>query len=643
MIKPFALPIPYQRIVSLVVLAVAGLCIISAYLFYLNDIPNSLKPNLACDPVLFHIKAMIFLWWLLAMLLGLRVCKQQLAAKGYKIKLAVMLRSVLSGLVFCVSVTGYAPKDIELSTYFFIYGIAYMMLIYAFFRLPYIGNYCAPVGKCVLRLLRLPAFYWVAAAFAFVFFMAHHLSWVLFEHFPWIDDTIVQLVHAKFILQGHLIGQSQPLPRFFDMTWMINDGKWYSQYPPGHVFMLAIGLLFHHAEMVNPFLGACTCIAVWLLARELYGSYVAKIAVFLTAICSYLIIFSSEYMNNATSLLMGTLFLWAYFRVLNQRGWQYALVAGATLGYCFITRPYSAFGLAIPTALYALYLIVTQRRAYLTPMLLLAAVFSCFVAFQLYYNVITTGKALTFAYQQISGDKHNPFTSTAIHKLTPERLYKRLYLNLQRLTYFNRMLFEWPLPPLALVAMVFALRGNRRNERLLFATLASMFISVQFVLNTDIGWGPRLVYEITGVLLILCAKALSMLPALLRQCSPRRRSLAFYYGGGVMILVSFYIVSFQYNLTIPTIRELYVLNYREGNPTFYKNITNNIQLPALVFVPAEKYHFVSFTNPPDINKSIIFAIDLGQGNQGLMRQYSKRNVYIVTAKDWTGVAVKKIR
>ena len=643
MIKYFTLPTSYLRIVSIASLAIAGLHIIATYLFYLRHTVQPLKPNPDYGSLWPYIKLIIFLWWLLVILLGLRACKQQLAAKGHKMKRTIILRSLLAGVLFAISVTGYAPPEIDFSVYFFIYSIAYMMLVYIFFSLPYVGNGCAAAGKCLLRFLRLPAFYWVAAAFGFIFFMAHHLSWVLFEHFPWIDDTIVQLVHAKFILQGHLTGNSHLLPRFFDMTWMINDGKWYSQYPPGHVFLLAIGLLLHHAEMVNPFLGACTCIAVWLLAREVYGSYVAKIAVFLTAICSYLIIFSSEYMNNATSLLMGTLFLWAYFCVINQRGWPYALAAGAALGYCFITRPYSAFGLAIPAALYALCLVVTQRRTYLIPMVIIAEVFFCFVAFQLYYNMTTTGNIFTFAYQQLNGDTHNPFTSAAIHRLTPELLYERLYLNLQRLTYFNRMLFEWPLPPLALVALVYALRGNRRDERLLFATLASMFISVQFVLNTDIGWGPRLVYEIIGIFLVLCAKGLSMLPPLLRKCSPSRQPLAFYYGGGLAILVSFYVVSLQYNLTIPAIREIYVLNGREGNPAFYKNIVTKIQKPALVFVPPWTYRYVSFTNPPNINNSIIFAIDLGRSNQALVNQYSKRNIYVITTKDAVTLNIKKIR
>jgi len=615
----------------IILMAIGGIYILHAYLSYLHNTWIPFPPSPLNDISWPHIKMLIFLCWLLLLLSCLQASKTKLLITGYSVKRAVILRSSLASLIFAISVTGYEPPNIELSAYFFINAIAYGMLIYAFFSIACFRYCCAIVGKYILQLLRLPAFYWVTLAFIFVFLMAYHMSWVLFEHFPWIDDTIVQLVHAKFILQGHWFGESQFLKQFFDMKMMINDGKWYSQYPPGHVLLLAIGMALHHAEMVNPFLGACTCIAVWLLAKELYGSHVAKIAVLLTALCTYLIVFSSEYMNNATSLLTGTLFLWAYFRVLHRPGGSYALVAGAALGYCFITRPYSAFALATPAALYALYLVAVKPRSYLLPMILMAGIFAYFVIFQLYYNAVTTGDPLVFGYQILQGDKHNPFTQAAIQKLTPERLYKTLRLNLQRLNYFNRMLFEWPLPPLALVGLLFGLRGNRRDEQLLLLTLFSMFISVQFTIHEDIGWGPRLVYEISGILLVLCAKAMSLIPPLLRTLSSRRYSLGYYYGSGIMILMSFYAFSFQYNLTIPVIRDVYVLNSREGNPEFYKSIVQQIKPPALVFMPWYLYKFVSFTNPPTDSSPVVFAIDHDDYNQELMKQYPERNVYKVNA------------
>jgi hypothetical protein len=574
----------------------------------------------------------------------LRGIEKRFKNKGRAIERWLLIRTLLASLFFCISFTGYNPPNIELSFYFFANCMAYVMIFFALFSSSYMRRFCDWLGIYVRKLFKIRGIFWVLAAFIFVFSMSYHMSWTLFMHFPWIDDTIVQLVHAKFLLTGHWYGHSHPLPRFFDMTMMINNGKWYSQYPPGHVLMLAAGMALGHAEMVNPFLGACTCLAVWLLAKEVYGAHVARIAVFLTGICTYLIIFSSEYMSNATSLLTATLFFWAYFHVLHKPEKQvwFAIVAGLTLGFFFITRPYSALGLAIPSALYGLYLALRFPRRYFKPMLLVAALVSCFVLFQLYYNTVTTGDAFVFGYQKSHGNKHNPFTSEAIERYTNVEKYKYLSLNLQRLVYFNRILFEWPVPSLGLIAILWAIRGHRSDERLLMCSILSMFVSVQLIVHKDIGWGPRLVYEINGILLIFSAKALSQLPPLWRKLSNQRYPLRFYYGAGIVILTSFYTYSFQYNLKPDVIREFYVLDEREGDPEFYNAIVKNVETPALVFVPIGYYKYVSFTNPPTRTNPIIYAIDLGALNTMLIKMYRKRNVYIVVQKG-TSLTIDKVK
>ena len=618
--------------------------ILNTYLHYLNFNPLALIPDYY-NVVLSHVKLVIFLWGTLVVLLSLRDFRKRLTANGYNIRRKVMVRSIMWSLIFCISLAGYDPSDIDLTFYFFVHIMAYAMLLFVFTRFVCIDRLCSFIGVYVLRLFKTRDHYWPLAAFIFVFLMAYHMSWMLFQHFPWIDDTIVQLVHAKFILEGHLYAASPPLPQFFQMAMMINDGKWYSHYPPGHVFLLAIGLAFQHPEMVNPFLGAATCITVWLLAKEIYGAHVAKVAALLSALCTYIIIFSSEYMNNATSLLMCTLFLWAYVCLLKRPRWYFGVIAGFALGYCFITRPYTAAAFALPAAFYGMYLGLRKPRTYLLPMFLIAAVFICFAAFQLYYNSITTGDPFVFGYQKTHGDIHNPFTTDAFEKMSTKKvLYRSLGRNLQRLVYFNRILFEWPLPVMGLVAFVFALRGKRHDERLLLFTIISMMLSVQFIIHTDAGWGPRLLYEINGIFLILCAKGLCMLPPFLRCLYKRSLPLRDYYGAGLVILASFYVVAFQYNLKLATIKDFYWFHNREGNPTFYKTIVRNVHdTPALVFIPGDVYKFVSFTNPPRQNTPIVFAIDMGDDNKQLMAMAGNRHIYVVYHKDTGGYTMTKIR
>ncbi len=621
--------------ISMGLVAFFAVGILNIYLHYLNFDPLALIPT-SYNALFSHIKLIIFLWGLLAVLLGIRDFRRRFLANGYKVSRGVMLRTIVWALIFCISITGYNSPDIELTFYFFVHMMAYAMLLFVFTRFVCIDRLCSFIGGYVLRLFKTRDLYWPTAAFIFVFMMSYHMSWVLFQHFPWIDDTIVQLVHAKFILKGHFYAASHPLRQFFEMAMMINDGKWYSQYPPGHVFLLAIGLAFQHPEMVNPFLGAATCVAVWLLAKELYGTHVAKVAALLSALCSYIIIFSSEYMNNATSLLMCTLFLWSYLRLLKHPRWFFGLIAGFTLGYCFITRPYTALAFALPSAFYGFYLVVRKPRTYFLSMLIICIIVMGFVAFQLYYNSVTTGDPFVFGYQITHGDKHNPFTHDAIEEATTQSFVDRnFHIGIQRLVYLNRILFEWPLPVMALVAFVFTIRGRRHDERLLLSTIVSMMISLQVIIHTDAGWGPRLLYEINGILLVLCAKALCMLPPFFRSLYKRSLLLRYYYGAGLIILASFYVIAFQYNLKVATIRDFYWFHNREGNPQFYQSIVHKVTPPALVFVPPELYKFVSFTNPPGPSKPIVFAIDRGVENKLLMTFANGRHPYIVNNNDFT--------
>jgi hypothetical protein len=339
---------------------------------------------------------------------------------------------------------------------------------------------------------------------------------------------------------------------------------------------------------------------------------------------------------------MGTLFLWGYIRVLNRPNATSALLAGAALGFCFITRPYSAFGLGLPAAMYAFYLVISHPRKYLLPMAVMAFAFLAFFVFQLYYNTVTNGDPFIFGYQRVQGIDRVPYNK--LDQWTLQRFYERLEVNMQRLAYFNRILFEWPIPlPVGLLAFVFAVRGNRRDEKILFATIFSMFLSVQFVFNDDISWGPRLVYEIVGVLLVLCAKGLTMIPPLLRTLSHKPIGLRACYGSAVIILVLFYAFSFQYNLKIPVIRGFYDLNiHKEWSPKFYNFVTRNVKAPALVFVPEDYYVFVAFTNPPSRKSPIIFAQDFDIDNNKLMDFYKKRSVYVVK-QNGASLTIEKIR
>ncbi len=609
-------------------LLLAGLILLYQHLMYLNASGIMQEAKLSYFTV---IKFAGLLSWIGLLVTAMRAVNQRLQENPHLLNAKVTKTLWRSGLIFIVTVVPYKPFDIDLSMYFFVNTLGYALLLYGLFRLDIVRPVINTLGRASAALMRTKPRTLVLAACLWSFIVSYFLSGLFFNHIPSIDDTIAQYVQAKYMAGLHYY---EPLPQFaesFRLGMMINDGNWYSQYPPGHILLLTLGLLLNHPEAVNPLLGAGTCIATYLLAKEAFGTHTAKIAALLSMLCIYIQVVSSEYMNNATALFTITFFVWSYFRILNHPRLRDGLWGGLALGFCFITRPYSAFYIALPLALYALYRIIKrQDHTLLKPLVVLGAVTLCFIGYQLHYNQYTTGDFFSWGYQKRFGDWHNPFTAQARQRLDLAMLDKNFILNIQRASQFNKMLFEWPLPVLILLVPLAAWRGHRRNERLLFVVIASIFFSCLVLPgNIDRGWGPRLAYEVTAIFIVLIARSLTLLPALMRGINNSRITLRFYYGSAALILISLYMFSFLHPLQPANIQEAFLIKDRQGDYPYYQKIVAQVEPPALVFMPRPRYKFIGFNNPPSYEEDIIFANDLPGKNAEIMHFYTGRNAYIV--------------
>lgn len=64
------------------------------------------------------------------------------------------------------------------------------------------------------------------------------ISEIVFARSPFIHDEFGYIFQAKIFLAGKLYAPS-PCPReAFDFPHIINNGRWYSQYPPGFPMLL---------------------------------------------------------------------------------------------------------------------------------------------------------------------------------------------------------------------------------------------------------------------------------------------------------------------------------------------------------------------------------------------------------------------
>lgn len=621
-------------------LMVAGVVMLRYHLYYLNHLQvrdwgtRYLQVNRNGDfpERLQRMKLVVCALWAAALGFSFYYSKLVLRRQGVAPNAQAMARLAPALVVFLGSVVNYDPPDIDLSLYFFTNSVAFAAIIYGLYRMPYLRIPLMLLGRLAMRAERIPTYALCGGVALFIFLTSVKLGAVLFGHIPLTMDTTAMTVHAKMLLTGRWWIPSHEYKDFFNMNLMVNNGRWYSQYPPGHVILLAIGTFFKSRYFVNPLLGACTALSIFGLAREIYGVRVARYAMVLSGLCVYLIMMSSEFMSHSSALLGATLFVWAFFRLLKKPHWKTGLWGGAAIGFCFIVRPYSALAVSLPYGICALYLLMVQPKRYLHALLAMAGMGLCFVLFQLYFNHATTGDPFVFGYELSWGKWHNPLTQEAVQKLDDTELWKNFRENMQRTAWLNRMVFEWPVPAMILVALLYAWRGGRRDEKLLYLTLAAAFASCQVLPgNVEHEYGPRLVFEILGILVVLCAKALSSLPAFWRVMCRQRRSLAYYYGFAVVLALMFYGFAFAHNVKIPTLANIYNFYNRGNNPRFYKYVVKNVKTPALVFVSGELYQAVSFANPPDNDSPIIFANDYGKDASELIHYYPKRIPYRATA------------
>lgn len=473
---------------------------------------------------------------------------------------------------------------------------------------------------------RIPTRLFLPFCFCSMAAMCAALSGLLFDHVPHVNDSINQYIHAKFVAGGHVSIPSHPLKEFFGSGWMINDGRWYSPYSPGHVLMLALGHLAGLPWLVNPVLGALTVVAVYFLAEELYGAAVGRLSAALILLCPLIVFMSSTFMNHVTALLCTTLFMLFFLRALRTRHWCDAALSGLSLGILALTRPYTAFAIGLPYALIALWHLYKNFRAHLKPFAVMALViFSC-ALFQLWWNVETTGDPFMLAYSKLYGSAaampglgNNPYGAGAGHSLAAG-----LTTLGDRFVMMNEMLFEWPLPSLMLVALPFICGAARRQDFLLLATYASLALTYAFFIGRSDVFGPRYHYEASAALVILTAAAIVRLPVMLRLTLKLRRRREAIYGVCICLLLALYVLS-----NVPFRYALYSRDYPEVSYGYYLSIVQNVREPALVFAPGNRsFLSLAFTLPPKETTPVIFAADLGEKNAQLIAYYPCRYAYI---------------
>jgi hypothetical protein len=166
-------------------------------------------------------------------------------------------------------------------------------------------------------------------------------------------DEMTALIHARYLANGHLAGILPGSPEAWLVpNMLIVDRGWVSQYPPGHLLVLAAFVLTGAWWLTGPALFAvmvCFSAASFdrLLAPE--DRTLGRAAAILLTLSPFSLLLASGALSHLTAGAAGALALYCALRVPARERSRWPVAAGAAVGLMVLARPWT--GLLLGPAL----------------------------------------------------------------------------------------------------------------------------------------------------------------------------------------------------------------------------------------------------------------------------------------------------
>lgn len=539
-------------------------------------------------------------------------------------KFAVPLVTVLILFAFTMQPWEYASTPAwdtgsKMVFYLTLAGTGFILFLTGFYeKLRFLDQ---PLARAYQWLMALDRRTFMLLIFGFTFLVANLISLFVFEHMPHIQDSISQLFQARIFATGRLHLTTPCFPDFFDYTHIINNGYWYSQYLFLHSLFLLIGVFAGIPWIINPLLGALTIPAIYALGRKLYGERTGRLAGILACLTPFIFDMSSEYMNHSGALLFTTLFILFYFRTLDLGRWYDPLVAGLALGLVANIRPYTALAIGGPFAIYGLYRAVKEPRRLIPKFGLMVILMAAVTSFIFVYNWLTNGNPLLFGYVVKWGPGHEiGFGKSgwgAEH--TP---FRGLINTGNDMNLMNKFLYEWPIPSLLPIAVLFAARTKNHKDWLLLASSVSLSAAYFFYWFHNVCFGPRFLYESSACLILLTVRGGQELGTFLRRTCQMKISdkSAATFIRRVWLIMTIIMLG----VGLPPLFRTYHM-YGNVDGTLVRTVRQAGLKNSLVFC----HHFGNgfSANTLNLDGDVVYAKDYGILNAALTIAYPDRHYY----------------
>ncbi|MFI5197207.1 MAG: ArnT family glycosyltransferase [Thermoanaerobaculia bacterium] len=462
-------------------------------------------------------------------------------------------------------------------------------------------------GRIVQKLSSSPFGGFLLAACVAHLVLTLTISCLAFDHAPHVQDSVAQLFHAKIILRGAASAPAPPVPEAFEYSHLVISDRWYSIYPPAQTVLLSFFLGLGVPSLANPVLGVIGLLGIALLARDLYGDGVARVAVFVCLLSPYWLLMHSEYMNHA---LANAALVWAVFAFVRAgRGerLEWALLSGALFGVAFLVRPFTP--VLVGAALVVFSLIRARREPrWLVACGVLALAATPGVGLEMLFNKATTGQPFLSAYVQKLGPGHLP----GFHQ-PPWGPPHTPWLGLRNVLADFNALNRWMTGLLVPWSVLLCGLAIETTEGLaLLCLVPGALLAGHFAYwYVDFCFGPRFLFEAMPCFAVLTALSLR---ALYRR-RPDRVT--------VFVLLAL--------LGAPFVWSGLLANYAHGfwgiDSATSAKIARAAPSDSLVFVTSNYGGFV-WRNDPWLKDGPVFVRDRGEKNEAVIRTFPNRRAFL---------------
>jgi hypothetical protein len=505
--------------------------------------------------------------------------------------------------------------------------------LYCFEKLPH--TIVGFVEKAAFNFYHFTERYFVGSLLILCLVTTGVISYLVLDHIPHVVDSIAQLFQAKIFTMGKITVPIPPHKEFFDYMFIINDRTWYSQYLPGHCLLLMLGLFVRAPWLIGPLLGTISLCIFYLLMKNLYrDTRLAYLGSTLFLFSPFFLFMSSSHMNHTSTLLCILLFLYSYQRTFSSNTSTWALIAGVSLGYAALIRPLTAAAIGIPFIYNLLMCAAIKKELKIKKVFIFFGAIALTAAVILLYNYLTNGNPFLFGYQQ----KHATlgFLGNA-QEGPPHTLGGGVINTSNNLIGLNTFLFEWPLPSLIFIFILFIIPWKKnRWDYLFLSSSITLMIGYFFYYFQDYCFGPRFYYSLLPFMIILTTRGFFTLPQFLehKQWNKRKVEVTLY----VLLTLCFL---YSFSVSLPRLVRKYSNDYWGVTSRIHTAVKEQGITDAIVFLdcwdapdstqPNLLYYGSGFQfNSPDLKDEVMYALDLKDKNGELMDAFPAKRYYRCT-------------